>query len=262
MSWKLKNIKKLASPRESLLIGGLPGIGNVGKLAVDFLIDDLKADKVCEIFSPTTHNCVFVNDENLIELPIISIYHKKVKNKDIFFLAGDIQPIDGASCHTFCNEIINFCAINKCKEIITLGGVGIKEIPKKPKVYFTGNNKAVLNKYNNSKILNQLSGQIIGVSGLLVGLANNKKIRGVSILAETFAQPNYIGVKGAKEILNILDNKLRLGLNKERMKKELKELEQTNHDISNEEDFDFLEDLQEEDLVEGLKEDKDMNYIG
>ncbi len=264
MSWKLKVIKKVKNSKNSILIGGLPGVGNVGKLAVDFLIDDLKAEKIYEVFSPKTHNCVFVNEDNLVEMPFISIYYKKLKNKDLFLLAGDIHPMDGSSCYDFCKEMLNFCEINNCKEIITLGGVGTKDIPKKPKVYYTGNNKKIINKYTNRKGLTPLTGQIVGVSGLLIGMAVDSKIDGVGILAETFAQPGYIGTQGANEILLTLNNKLDLKLNLNRLKKEMKEIEISNNDIDEKNiDLSDMEDVDDEIEYTNIpSEDDDLNYIG
>ena len=45
MGWR---IVKFANPniRNLLLIEGLPGVGNVGKIAMDFMIDSLKAKKL------------------------------------------------------------------------------------------------------------------------------------------------------------------------------------------------------------------------
>lgn len=43
---------KLTNP---LLIEGLPGIGNVGKLAVEHLIDTINAKKFAEIYSKDFH---------------------------------------------------------------------------------------------------------------------------------------------------------------------------------------------------------------
>lgn len=270
MSWKIKEIKKIES-KNSILIAGLPGVGNVAKLAVDFLIDDLKAKKVYEFYSPKNHNCVFINEENLIEMPFISIYHKGLKNKDLFFLTGDIQPLDGNSCYDFCESILDFCKKHNCKEVITLGGVGLKDIPKSPNLYFTGNNKEIIKKYNTSKKLNTLSGPIIGISGLLIGMARDQKIPGVTILAETSSQQNYVGTVGAREILFALDKKLNLELNLKRMKKEMEEIEEINSENMEEEDLGFLEDLKEQiSQVEQPKkkiEDNpvnkiDTNYIG
>ena len=80
MSWVIKQIEK-PKIKDAILVEGLPGIGNVGKVAVDFLIDELKAKKIYELFSHTFPHSVFVNEENLVELPTIEIYHAKVDDK-------------------------------------------------------------------------------------------------------------------------------------------------------------------------------------
>ncbi|MEM3126533.1 MAG: PAC2 family protein, partial [Candidatus Woesearchaeota archaeon] len=107
MKWHVSQIpKKLPEIKNPILFEGLPGIGNVGKIAIDFLIDELKAKKIYEIYSHSFPNSVFVNEKNLVELPIIEIFHVKYKNQDILFMTGDIQPIDEVSSYEFCDLII------------------------------------------------------------------------------------------------------------------------------------------------------------
>ncbi len=42
-TWKINQSGKKPKLNNPILIEGLPGIGNVGKVAVDFLIEELKA---------------------------------------------------------------------------------------------------------------------------------------------------------------------------------------------------------------------------
>lgn len=258
MPWTFKSIKKIKT-NKSIFIEGLPGMGNVGKIAIDFIIDNLKAEKVFDVVSSKFPNCVFVNEDNLIELPSISVYHKKLKDKSLFLVSGDTQPLDETSCYEFCNEVLNLCKKNNCKEIITLGGIGMKKEPINPKVYFSGNTKEIINKYKHTKKLNGLVGPIVGVSGLLVGLANNAKIPAVNIMAETLGHPNYMGLRGAKELLNVLETKLKLGLDLKRLNKEINELQQLS-DLQNmnPEELENIEELEDE-----HPEDKfDKSYMG
>ena len=106
MSFKIKSLgkPKLKNP---ILIEGLPGMGNVGKIAVDFMIEHMQAKKFLEISSHNFPNSVFVNEENLIELPKIGMYYKNTKDRSIMFLAGDVQPTDEKSCYAFCEEVLN-----------------------------------------------------------------------------------------------------------------------------------------------------------
>ena len=87
--WKITQSGKLPKPHNTILIEGLPGIGNVGKVAVDFLIDELKAKKIYEITSYTFPHSVFVNEDNLVELPVVEVFYKQIKKKDILLLGGD-----------------------------------------------------------------------------------------------------------------------------------------------------------------------------
>ena len=230
MTWEINLVGKKPKLNKPIFLEGLPGIGNVGKVAVDFLIDELKAVKLYEIFSNTFPHSVFVNDDNLIELPVIEIYYKKMKKgKDLLFLAGDVQPIDEVSCHEFSHQILDLIEEYKGSEIITLGGIGLQDTPKKPKVYCTGNSKKLIQEYKKKvKVYDKLHGvvgPIVGVSGLLLGLAARRKIPAITLLAETYGHPMYLGVKGAREILTILDKKLGLGIKLKDLDKEIREIE-------------------------------------
>lgn len=227
-SWKIKQINKIEIG-EAILIGGLPGIGNVGKIAIDFIIDNLKAKKIFEFSSYKLPHCVFVNEQNIIELPSIELFYKKVKNKQLLLLSGDIQPLDEPSCYEFCNKVLDLFEHYKGKEIISLGGIALDKNPKSPKIYCTGTNHKIIKKYQAgsfNKNVNQLIGPIIGVSGVLTGLAGKRKINAVTILAETFGHPAYFGVRGAKEILKLLNRKLDLKLDIKKLDEEIKDIEQ------------------------------------
>jgi len=223
-------IKQISKPtlKNPILIEGLPGIGNVGKICVDFTIDNLEAKKFIEIYSDHFPSSVFVNEENLVDLPKIELFYKKYKNQDLILLSGDIQPTDEHACYELCNKILDILEKYGGKEIITLGGIGLSKIPENPKVYCTANNKEIIKRYKtpslNSKIFGVV-GPIIGVTGLLVGLAEERKISAITLLAQTFAHPTYIGIKGSREILKILDKKLKLSLDLNSLDKEIKNIE-------------------------------------
>ncbi len=230
MSWKVKLIGKKPRLDKPILIEGLPGIGNVGKVAVDFIVDELKAKKVYELFSYTFPHSVFVNENNLIELPSIEIYYKKMCGKnDLIFLVGDIQPIDEVSCYTFSEKILDLFERFNGKEIITLGGIGLENIPKKPRVFCTANSKDIIKRYKKSvkvqEKIHGVVGPIVGVSGLLLGLAAKRNIPAITFLAETYGHPMYLGIAGAREILKILNKKLGINIDLKYLDKEIKYLE-------------------------------------
>ncbi len=224
--WIVKRLKNVKF-KEPLLIEGLPGMGNVGKITVDFIIESLKAIKVYEIYSYKFPNFVFVNEKGITELPKVEIYYKKVKGKDLFLVAGDVQPVDESSCYDFCDNLLNLFQEFKGKEVITLGGIGLEDLPKSPKVYCSGTDNAMLKKFTTNGVKNAegVVGPIIGVSGLLVGLAQSRGLKGAVLLVETLGLPAYLGIKESKELLTVLNKHYKLGLDINKLNKEVKLIE-------------------------------------
>jgi hypothetical protein len=225
---KLSTMKKLPKLKNPILVEGMPGIGNVGKVAVDFIIEELGAKEVCDIFSYSMPNSVFVNEDQLVDLPSINIYYKKGK-RDLLLLGGDVQPIDEASCYTFSEYVLDIFEKAHGSEIIALGGIGLPAVPKKPKLYVTGNSKAAVKPFQSYKGLNKnlygVVGPIMGVSGVLLGLAQKRNMPAVALLAETYGHPMYLGIKGAREIVQVLNEHLSLGIDLAEMDTEISRIE-------------------------------------
>ena len=224
--WGVETYSKLPSKlTKPILVEGLPGIGNVGKIVADFMIEELKATKIYEFVSHSMPNSVFVNEDNLVELPRIELYHKKLKNYDLLILTGDVQPIDEESCYEFCEYVCDMCKKAGVKEMITLGGIGLGEAPKKPKVYCTGNSKKLIEAYKKETNVETkvygVVGPIVGVTGLLLGVSQKKDIEAVALLAETLGHPMYVGIKGARESMNVLNKRLNLKLDTKKLDKEI-----------------------------------------
>ena len=250
--WKVTTKKKV-KPKNIILIEGLPGIGNVGKIVVDYLIESLKAQRIAHFFSYQLPNTVFVNSDNLVELPKIELYYKQIEGQDFLFLTGDVQPSGDKSCYKFCECVLDQSQKYLVKEIITLGGIGLGQIPQKPKVYCTGNDKALINKFTKlgaKANIYGIVGPIIGVSGLLIGLSTQKNLKAATLLVETYNHPMYLGLKEAKETLKILKKRYGIKLSLTQLNKEIKNLEKQNDSEP------------KAPVLKRLKKLKEINYIG
>lgn len=255
-TWRVEEFCKKPRLKKAIFIEGLPGIGNVGKVVIDFIVDELNAKKVYEITSNTFPHSVFVNEDNLVELPKIEIFYKRANGNDLLLMSGDVQPIDEVSSYEFSEKILDLLEGFNVKEIITLGGIGLGEIPKKPKIYCTGNTRRIIEKYKSKKVHDKLYGivgPIVGISGLLLGLASKRKIDAVALLAETYGHPMYLGVKGAREVLNVLNDKLKLNIDVNKLEKEIAYIEKQ-----------ILKRTEELSNVskKGLKKGGEISYIG
>ncbi len=230
MEWVFSQVpEKRPILEDPILIEGLPGIGNAGKIAVDFLVEKLKAKKLYNIFSYYLPHSVFVNEENLVELPKIEMYYKKSRSgRDILFLVGDTQPVDEPSCYAFCRKLLNISAEYGCKEVMTLGGIGLKELNNDPRLYITGTSKAIIKKYSTSSVLTDLYGTvgpIVGVSGILVALSRLKGQEGVTVLGETLAHPMFVGIKTSKVMLSYLSEVIGFKVSLRELDSEIEHLE-------------------------------------
>ena len=93
----------------------------------------------------------------------------------------------------------------------------------------------------------------MGVSGLLVGLAGRRKIPAASLLAETYAHPQHLGLRSAKEILEILNEKLHLKLHLKELNKEIDEIEKSDPSQAT---------TRIKKLKRATQTPRDINYIG
>lgn len=264
MSWivqkKFSGDLKLKDP---ILIGGLPGIGNVGKLAVDFMVDELKPTLIYNIHSHLFPNSVFINEKNIIELPQVNLYAFKAKSgKDLLLLSGDVQPIEEESSYQFCNKILDLVGELGCKEVVTLGGIGLPASVKQPKVFGAATDQETIDKYHGMDggiIFNKnKASTIVGAAGLLLGLANLREWKGASFLVETFGHRYHLGLKEAKELLKNLDSVFALGMDLDALDREIKKAEKSKKDDDNEEEQAFFKSIKR--LGAGAKEDT--SYIG
>ena len=258
-SWDaVKVVDKIPPMNNPVLIEGLPGIGNVGKVAVDLIIDKCKVKKLYEFSTVFSPSCVFINhDTNLVYLPSISLYLKKGKKKtdrDLLLLAGDFQPSDQKICFDFCFDLSTLAKEFKVKDIITLAGMGTNEIPKEPSIYCTANSNEYVKKcIRGTKVLNDVSrlGAITGVSGVLLGVASKFKINAACFLIETFADPRYVGVKESRELVKLINFKFNAGVDLTKIDKDISNLEKesAHSDVASS-------------LGLGSFDDSKVNYIG
>ncbi len=195
--------------KKYVLISGLPGIANVSKIAVDYLSEKIKAKEVFSIYSYYFPNSVVIDKNNLVHLPKVSIKKGKLGKKDLLLLTGDVQPTDDKSY--MLTELILDLVEKNVKEIITLGGIGLKKLPKEIKVHVALNDEKLKEKLKNIDVVfdgNKTVGLIIGVAGLLLGLSKLRKIPAFSLLVETLGMPMYIGLNEARILLSKLSSYL------------------------------------------------------
>lgn len=248
-----KKEQKKASPGEAILFSGLPGIGLVGKIAVDYLIKKLSPEKSAEIFSDSFYPSV-VTDQGLIEPVKDTLYHAKIKGKDLFILAGDAQPkLDFNGLNTtlhyeFALKLVEYLKKAGIKEIYSLAGIeiGDKRIKGKPGVVVAATSKPILEGFKKlGARVSQEKGLITGSAGLLLGIGKANGIEGACLMGETSSRIVYSDSESAKEVLELLNKRFNLNIDLSDLGKEADKVAEAFKDI--EKDFKEQETLEEQD---------------
>ena len=241
---------KLINP---ILIEGLPGIGNVGKLAVEHLIDNIKAKKFAELYCKDFPPQVFINPDGTIELVKNEFYYWKAKKKnqrDLILLTGDYQGLSSQGQYELVEKILDIAEQFEVKEIFTLGGYGLGHEIEKPSVLCATTDKDLvkdMKKYGAVFRKNEPGGGIVGASGLLLGLGKLRGLKGVCFMGET---PGYlVDPKSAKEVLKILKNVTKLEIDLSALENKAKEIEQIAQQ---------LKDIE----AQTVEKPEDLKYIG
>lgn len=173
---------KLENP---VFVEGLPGFGNVGKMAARLIIEFTHASVFAELYSPSFPDYVTVNKNGICQPPKYEFYTASLGKTQFVILSGDAQPSreDVVAHYELCDEILDFLAQYGCKFIATMAGV---TTPKPAgEVYVAATSPELAAKAVEKGAVVYGGGRILGAAGLLLGLAKNRGWEGVCLLGAT-----------------------------------------------------------------------------
>jgi uncharacterized protein (TIGR00162 family) len=186
---KKTEIKELKTVelKNPILLEGFPGLGMVGNISTQYLIRQLKAQKLATLYSPHFPYHVLVSKKGGARLLRGEFYYWKNPNgeNDLIFLTGDSQPQTIEGQFEVANSILDYAEKKKVKTVITIGGYR-NEVEDHPKVVAVSTNPALFEKALNAKAISSEAGTpIVGTAGLLLGLAKFRDIDAICLLGET-----------------------------------------------------------------------------
>ncbi len=252
-------IKVLEKPKlkNPVCFIGLPGIGHIGRIAVEYLVHETKAKKFAELYSPYFFPFIIVH-ENRIHTLRNEFYWTRQKGKDYIFLIGDVQTYDPKGHYEVAGKILDLLKGLGCKKVVTIGGFSTGNVSEKPKVFAVLNSKEQEAEFKGSGVEMKVSGQIatvVGASGLLPGLADLYGMAGYCLLGETSGFPIITDPTAASAVLRVIQKiyKINFDLNK------LKAKVEAMHDFIKK-----LHDIQSQamDQLQKTKGKEELKYIG
>ncbi len=190
-----------------VLIEGLPGVGNVGKLAAEHLVDELKLKKFADLFSKYLPPQVMVGDDGTIRLVRHELFYGRDmgKGKDIVVLAGDFQGLTPEGQYELASVAIGIAKDLGVELIFTLGGYGVIKLMEEPSVLGAVTEPSLRKEMETLGVIfrkGEPSSGIIGASGILLGLGELEGIPGICLMGETSGY--FVDPRSARSVLKVL----------------------------------------------------------
>ena len=104
---------------ETLLVA-MPGVGDVGKLAIDAVNSELDSEPIARIIHPSLPPIARLDENGLLVPPHVLLSRLEIDNKVVFTLTGDAQPMTPEGQHELATEILD---LFKGGEVIVLAGM-------------------------------------------------------------------------------------------------------------------------------------------
>ena len=238
--------------KDAILLEGLPGVGNVGKLAAMHLIEELKAKKCIEIYSSHFPPQVLIDEDGIVNLVNNELYYYngKGKERDLLFLVGEYQGMDSSGQYELCQKLINLVKGMGVTTIYTLGGYGLGKLVPEPRVLGAATSPEIVNLFKKADV-EFIDGEpgagIVGASGLLLGLGKLQGIHGGCLMGETSGY--MVDPKSASVVLKSLQKLLGVKIDLSELEERAKQVDS----ITNQ-----LKDMDTNDQ----ESSPDVNYIG
>ncbi len=200
------------SLKEPILVEGLPGVGNVGKLAADYLKDAVKARPLATIYSKYFPPQVYVNEDGTIRLVSNDLYYargSRGRERDLLILVGDYQGLSPEGQYELTDRVLKAAQELGVKEVYTLAGFAQGHMVDAPRVLGAASS---LSRVEAMKPLGVVfsrtdpGGGLLGASGLFLGLGRLYGMESVCLMGETSGY--FVDPRGAEAVLKVLSQVL------------------------------------------------------
>lgn len=248
-------LEKEFEVEKPVFIEGLAGIGHIGKTTVSYLAQHLEAEKVGELYSHHFPPYTIVDDDKNVNMLKNDIYQvKREDGRDIVLIEGNAQASSPEGHYEVAEKIVGLVEDLESSEIITIGGYGTGDVVEDPDVFGAVTEDEVKEEYSDYGIdFDHEVGQIVGASGLILGLGKEKDYQGICLLGET---PGFLlsDPKATEAVLRAVEQILDIDLDYSKLDEKVEESQEVLKKLQN------LQQKQGQD--QGQETSQDLGYIG
>lgn len=202
-------IDTVATPalEDPVLLEGLPGVGLVGKVAVDHLVEELESQPVRRIHSEYFPPAVSVDESGTATLASLTLHAVETDGRDLLVLAGDSQAQESTGQYRLAAAVLDVAAEFDAGTVIAIGGYGTGEQVEDHRVLgaVPEGDDALREQLEAAGVRferEDAPGSIVGMSGLLVGLASRRGVESSGLLGLTSGY--HVDPASARAVLEVL----------------------------------------------------------
>jgi proteasome assembly chaperone (PAC2) family protein len=197
-----------------VFVQGLPGFGNVGRIAAHLLIKFCEAKLFAELYAPSFPDYVSISSKGIAYLPRYEFYSAPMDKNNLIIMTGETQPsFDDVLAHyQVCDDIVDFVERLGCHFIVTMGGVPLTG--EKTQVYIAATSANLATEFMEKGSVIYSKGRIVGGTGLTLALAKERGLDGVCLLGATtgFKADRGAGFQVFKFLMKALGKEIKEGL--------------------------------------------------
>ena len=206
-------VEDVSARSSDIAIAGLPGVGHVGKLVVDHLIQTLHGEKIAELTSTLFPPQMYVGENGVLRFPRNEFYYipKGKKNPAMILLAGDCQSVGGEGHYKLAEAYVKVFSMLGVKRVYTLGGYGTGRLIENPRVLAGLSSSSLKEEVEKAgAIANGVEpvGGIIGACGLIITFGRLAGMDGIALLGETSGY--LVDPVSSTSVLDVLEKLIKL----------------------------------------------------
>jgi len=249
-------IDEVATPelQDPVLVEGLPGVGHVGKLAAEHLLEEFDGELVRRVYADFFPPQVSLDDESVANLTHAEIHAVDAGGQDVLVLTGDHQAQDTAGHYRLADAVLDVAEEFGVSRAFALGGVPTGELVEEYTVLGAMTDAAQRSTLEDAGVEfreDEPAGGIVGVSGLLLGLGARRGFEAACLMGETSGY--LVDPKSARAVIEVLENLLDFEVGFDALEERAEEMEEV---------VGKIQEMQSQQQGQGLPTDEELRYIG
>jgi len=232
-------------------VEGLPGVGHVGKLAAEHILEEIDGELIRRIYSEHFPPQVTVDTDGVTELANAALYAVETGGRDLLVLTGNYQAQDTGGHYRLADAFLDLAESLGSSELYALGGVPTGELIEEYGVLGAVSDAARKERLEEAGVEfreEEPAGGIVGSSGLLLGLGRRRGFDATCLMGETSGY--LVDPMSAKAVLEVLQSLLDFEVSFGSLEERAEEMEAV------------ASKLQEMEQQATMPSDEDLRYIG